>query len=50
MSNAFPFLSETPGRVRFAGPAKGSSNEAIFCGELGLSEAQLVALRDKDVI
>ena len=49
MANAFPYLSETPGTVRHAGPAKGAHNNEIY-GSLGLGEAELEALRADGVI
>lgn len=50
MTNAFPFMSETPAEIRHAGPRKGQHNEEIFSGELGLSADDLAALKDKGVI
>ena len=40
MQNVFPFLSRTPGRIRYAGAKLGQHNEEILCGELGLSRAE----------
>lgn len=50
MTNAFPFMSETPAEVRFAGPRLGQHNEEIFSGELGMSAEDLKALKDEGVI
>lgn len=50
MQNAFPKLSATPGRVRWAGPELGEHNREVFCGLLGLSEAELSELAQKGVI
>ena len=50
MANAFPFLSDTPGKVRFAGPSKGSSNHDVFVEQLGLSVEQLEELKAAGVI
>ena len=50
MTNAFPFMSETPARIRHAGPRKGQHNADIFTDELGLSADALVALKDEGVI
>lgn len=50
MSNAFPFLSDTPGRVDFAGPPIGHHNQDILCGELGLDDAALERLAAEGVI
>jgi crotonobetainyl-CoA:carnitine CoA-transferase CaiB-like acyl-CoA transferase len=44
MQNVAAKLSRTPGSVRHAGPPKGRHNEEVFCGLLGLSEAELEAL------
>ncbi|MEQ8322211.1 MAG: CoA transferase [Rhodospirillales bacterium] len=50
MTNAFPFMSETPARVRHAGPRKGQHNTDIFTDELGLSAEELQKLMDEGVI
>lgn len=50
MTNAFPFMSETPARVRHAGPRKGQHNTDIFTDELGLSAEELQKLTDQGVI
>ena len=50
MTNAFPFMSETPARVRHAGPRKGQHNTDIFTDELGLSAEELQKLKDEGVI
>ncbi len=50
MTNAFPFMSETPAAVRFAGPRLGQHNEEIFCDEMGISAEELKALKDEGVI
>jgi formyl-CoA transferase len=50
MQNAFPKLSETPGAVRWPGPALGEHTEAVLEGLAGLSAAQLAELRAKGVI
>ena len=50
MTNAFPFMSETPAEVRHAGPRKGQHNHDILVGELGLSEHELVELEKDNVI
>ncbi len=47
---ATPRLSRTPGRVASLGPALASANEDVFKGLLGLTDADLAALRDKGVI
>lgn len=49
MANAFPYLSQTPGTVRHAGPAKGAHNSEIY-GALGYSDSDLEALRSDGVI
>ena len=50
MTNAFPFMSETPAEIRHAGPRKGQHNRDILVGELGLSEHELVELEKDNVI
>jgi len=49
MQNAFPKLSETPGSVRWAGPALGADTNQVL-GELGLDPARIADLRAKGVI
>ncbi len=50
MTNAFPFMSETPAEIRHAGPRKGEHNRDILVGELGLSEQELAELEKDGVI
>jgi formyl-CoA transferase len=50
MPGVVPRLSRTPGDVRTAGPTLGSHNDEILMGELGLSRADLDALRSEGVI
>jgi crotonobetainyl-CoA:carnitine CoA-transferase CaiB-like acyl-CoA transferase len=50
ISNVVPRLTDTPGRVKWLGPAPESHNEEVFQGMLGLSPAEVAALRDKAVI
>ncbi|MGV0791531.1 CaiB/BaiF CoA transferase family protein [Mycolicibacterium sp. XJ1819] len=46
-----PVLSETPGTVRSAGPARpGQHNEEIYRGLLGKSDDELAALRSEGVL
>lgn len=49
MQGVVPRFSETPGRVRTAGPAIGQHNEEVY-GGLGLSAAEIAALRARKVI
>ncbi len=50
MTNAFPFMSATPGKVRYGGARKGQHNDEIFIEELGLSADEVQALKDEGVI
>ena len=50
MTNAFPFMSETPGRIRHAGARKGQHNDEILGEELGLSADEIAKLRDDGVV
>lgn len=50
MQNVVPRLSETPGEVRWVGPALGQHNEEIYTGLLGKSREELAVLREKRVI
>jgi formyl-CoA transferase len=50
MQNVVPVLSDTPGKVRFAGAPKGSSNSEVYRGELGLSDEEIAHLETTGVI
>jgi formyl-CoA transferase len=50
MQNAFPKLSETPGRVRWPGPKLGQHTDEVLTGLLGLTAGELGRLREKSVI
>ena len=50
MTNAFPVMSETPAKVRHAGPRKGQHNQEIWGAEFGLSDAELAALAEEGVL
>jgi formyl-CoA transferase len=50
MQNAFPKLSETPGRVRWPGPALGEHTDQVLRDRLGLTPERLGALRAKGVV
>ena len=50
MPSVFPVLSETPGRVKWAGPGIGSYNEEIYQELLELSQDEINRLREKKVI
>ena len=45
-----PRLTATPGTIRWTGPALGAHNKEVLCGELGLGEGELEALRRDKVI
>ncbi|MCK5779086.1 MAG: CoA transferase [Rhodospirillales bacterium] len=50
MTNAFPFMSETPAELRHAGPRLGQHNAEIYIDELGLTADELAVLEDEGVI
>jgi len=50
MQNAFPRLSETPGGVRWPGPALGAHTDEVLAARLGFSADQLAKLRSERVI
>jgi crotonobetainyl-CoA:carnitine CoA-transferase CaiB-like acyl-CoA transferase len=45
-----PRLSESPGRITRTAPLIGEHNKEIYCGDLGMSNDDLVALRSSGVI
>lgn len=50
LQNAFPFMSRTPGEVRFAGPHLGSHNKEIFGDEMGLTDMDIDQLKQQGAI
>jgi formyl-CoA transferase len=44
-----PKLSETPGQIRESAPTLGEHTDAVL-RDLGMSEAQIQALRQKNII
>jgi formyl-CoA transferase len=50
MQNAFPKLSETPGEVRWPGPALGEHTAQVLREKLGIDEAKLAALKASKVV
>ena len=50
MPNVFPFMSRTPGRIRSTGGRLGEHNEEIYCGEFGVSKAELDRMKQEGVI
>lgn len=45
-----PKFSRTPGDVEFLGPAHGEHNEAVYCGELGMTDEELTALEADGIV
>lgn len=50
MPGVFPVLSETPGKVKWAGPKLGSYNQEIYGDLLGRSEAEIAGLAESGAI
>ena len=50
MPNVCPRLSDTPGSIEWLGPRLGAHNGEVYGGLLGLSEGELRALQDQEVI
>ncbi|HRD29577.1 MAG TPA: CoA transferase, partial [Caulobacter sp.] len=50
MQNAFPRLTDTPGAVRWPGPALGEHTDAVLAARAGLSPDELKDLRARGVI
>jgi crotonobetainyl-CoA:carnitine CoA-transferase CaiB-like acyl-CoA transferase len=50
MPDVLPKLSETPGRIRFAGLPMGMHNEEIYRGRLGVAQAEFDALKAEGII
>lgn len=50
MQNVMFRMSDTPGRIRWAGRGLGEDNSTIYCDELGLTEDDLAELTDKGVL
>jgi crotonobetainyl-CoA:carnitine CoA-transferase CaiB-like acyl-CoA transferase len=50
VQNVVPKFSATPGSVDFLGRKLGEDNEAIYCGELGLTKERLKELKEAGII
>lgn len=50
MQNVVPRLTETPGEVRWTGPALGQHNEEVYGGLLGLGAEELAGLRERGLV
>lgn len=50
MPNVLFRMSETPGRIRWTGPALGASNEEILSQRYGVDEATMARLRARGVV
>jgi succinyl-CoA---D-citramalate CoA-transferase len=50
MQNVVPRLSETPGKIRWTGPALGQHNDEVYGNVVGLSQEEREGLRGRGVI
>jgi len=50
MQNAFPRLTDTPGAVRWPGPALGEHTDAVLTGRAGLSADEVKRLRERGIV
>ena len=50
MQNVVPRLTETPGEVRWTGPALGQHNDEVYGGLLGIGEAERGRLREGGIV
>jgi formyl-CoA transferase len=50
MQNAFPKLTDTPGAVRWPGPALGEHTDAVLIARAGLSADDVVSLRGRGIV
>ena len=50
MQNVVPRLTETPGEVRWTGPALGQHNDEVYGEVLGLDETEREALHERGII
>jgi crotonobetainyl-CoA:carnitine CoA-transferase CaiB-like acyl-CoA transferase len=50
MQNVFPYLSATPGEIRWPGKSLGADNLTVYCEELGLSTEEYARLEADGVI
>ena len=50
MQNAFPRLTDTPGGVRWPGPALGEHTDAVLAERAGLSAEDLTDLRARGIL
>ena len=50
MSAPTPRLSDTPGAIRWAGPALGAHNREVYAGELGLSDQEIARLQADGIV
>jgi crotonobetainyl-CoA:carnitine CoA-transferase CaiB-like acyl-CoA transferase len=50
MQNVVPRLTETPGEVRWTGPALGQHNDEVYGGLLGIGEQKREELREGGIV
>jgi formyl-CoA transferase len=50
MASPQPSLNRTPGQIKSPAPRLGENNHEVYCGLLGLSEAELAAMVEEKTV
>jgi crotonobetainyl-CoA:carnitine CoA-transferase CaiB-like acyl-CoA transferase len=50
MQNVVPRLTETPGEVRWTGPALGQHNDEVYGGLLGIGDKERRKLLERGIV